>query len=247
MTSRKTRLLFVALLALAFGALPSSLHAAMWVPPAECSPQPVLPHSCWAAGTGNWDCTRDDLDIVLISPGIEIPEHGESELFENCQGCPEHKPSTESFSKTLEVSYTEPTPSVTLARSPMHDATSVTTALRNSIGHPNERSITKSRQCSASVLGCQMRLATIVLDVNVGIIKRMPHQYTWEHNNVTHGAIVFRPPPLTGICSICEQHITTTFPRPVSLPLSLIHSTAVGRSYCLPAYCSVWPCGTACY
>ena len=62
MTSRKTRLLFVALIALAFGALPGSGYAIKWVPITECPISFVAPSvpGCHVVHTGERQCWRSE-------------------------------------------------------------------------------------------------------------------------------------------------------------------------------------------
>ena len=223
----------VGLVVLSFAALISSAYAQITVPLSECPFSPTLPQSCWLVGAGSWICTRTDLSIALFISGTQITVLGTSDMLENCAGCPEHTPSDAIlFAMGLKVNYTEPTPTVSLACNPMQNSSTITTNLQNSIGHPPpNRSISLNKNCGTIVPGCKKLMCVATMDVDVMITKRMPHDYSCTHNNITHGAIVFRPPPLTGICSQCGENVTSAFPRTYSTPTSRIYSTVTGSSY----------------
>ena len=167
----------------------------------------------------------------------------------NCDGCPENTPSSQSFSATLSVPYTEVV-TVTVATDDwgyIKGANTIRTKLRESIGHPNARiapaDITNAT-CSTDLDGCKMRAAEARLLVRKGIEKRMTHEYEWyfyvDHNPSYDPA---KPVPhWASLCNTCEQYPGRpypggSFPRHDSSKPNPRYSTAEGSSYGSAAVC----------
>ena len=110
MASRKTRLLFVALFALAFGTLSGSAYAGMiTVPKDECPSSFETPPltRCEPINPLDVKCTRNDFDIEITDYGQIRTVEGESFTATNCVGCPENDPGPANRIAYLNVGYTE--------------------------------------------------------------------------------------------------------------------------------------------
>ena len=162
-------LFFVALL---FGVFAGSSCVAQITPPLhECPSRPSFwASTCWIVHQVDWVCTRVDSAIEETNPGKKVQVEGVCRLFENCDGCPEIPPRFQSYSDTLQVSYTESIPTVTLANGgSLQNANTIETAMKASIGHP-VRSIEREIVCGADLGGCKVQEVVAVMTSKTKIL-----------------------------------------------------------------------------
>ena len=185
MMLRKIQLLFViALVVLSFGALSGSVLAqGTRVPRAECPTSVVVLLGlgvCDKVYPWNQICFRSDSAIERTNRGDFKDVWGENFVAENCDGCPEDKPSPKDDRKNLKVEYTEVV-TVTLADSTMRGAEFVKSILEYSIGHHDARELKESFYCGDRALpGCKSLPFHAIAYATEGIVKEMKHRYRWE-------------------------------------------------------------------
>lgn len=232
MTPCKTRLLFVALIALTLGALSdSALSQGMTVPDSECPSSfvaPALPSCQWVAPWEIPVCSRTDTSIMQTNPGQPKTVFGDSLDCTNCAGCPESTPGAENCQSSLSVTYVEQV-TVTLAKSTMQNANTIQSQLDASIGHP-VRTAAGSALCGIQGLpGCKMQSFLASMVVTEGIIKAMDHQYYWSAN-IAHRPNMGNSTWLGMFgCNVCHEY--GSLPKGYTSAQGRITSTVAGSCY----------------